>query len=664
MAAIIGEFPQIDTFETWNEYNCGFNMYGKTDPTPQNYLLLLKATHEQLKQSRPNAKLLGISTATLPWGWIESVFKLGGLKYMDAVSVHPYRWGEWNKNPETLFADMMRLRQLIDQYAEGRMVPIYVTEVGWPVDWKYKVSSSRQAIYIVRTYANLIRAGVTQATWYSFMKPPHDREQFAIGDLIDNHYIPRPSFSAIAAMTRALSKAEYLEQETIPTPALCLKFKKADKTVRVLWNPDPTPLALALKTSNPLQLTDIMGVKYTLTPRSGMVYLILAQLPVYLEGEIEHIERSGSLGFKSPDPLVAVNTPFNLTFNAGAEFMLEVDGKTIVGGDSVSFDDNHALGTRNVKGMIKADNTVCGFFCFCYDVLERLSVSRIQLFHPDHVKVKFNNITPEKKIKLTEVSGSLDKKALLIQNTDSIEQDLTFTLNDQLKNYDLKELLLNFKFTDHPPIKYQGKIGDNPCYFREDIKIDADLSEWQSQPCIDLRRQGKYVSLPGCNDLGPEKFNARIWLGWNKTHFYLAAEIVDETHKLVFPVWKGDSIQVGFGKAFPADMNTSFEVELAFDPEVKKVGWLFPGRYPLGFNGGDLRKYSNPKMARIGNKSLYEVAIPWDKIGFIKPGGEEFRFSILVNNNDGVKRLGWLEWGSGVGSRKNPELFPLVNFTR
>ena len=33
------------------------------------------------------------------------------------------------------------------------------------------------------------------------------------------------------------------------------------------------------------------------------------------------------------------------------------------------------------------------------------------------------------------------------------------------------------------------------------------------------------------------------------------------------------------------------------------------------------------------------------------------RFSLLVNNNDGEGRLGYLEWSSGIGNKKDPTLY-------
>ena len=69
-------------------------------------------------------------------------------------------------------------------------------------------------------------------------------------------------------------------------------------------------------------------------------------------------------------------------------------------------------------------------------------------------------------------------------------------------------------------------------------------------------------------------------------------------------------------------------------------------------------------MVRKGNTTIYEVGIPWEKIRFAKPGDGAFRFSILVNNNNGNGRLGWLEWGGGIGADKKPELYQVIDFVK
>ena len=39
-----------------------------------------------------------------------------------------------------------------------------------------------------------------------------------------------------------------------------------------------------------------------------------------------------------------------------------------------------------------------------------------------------------------------------------------------------------------------------------------------------------------------------------------------------------------------------------------------------------------------------------------------FRFNLLVNDNDGEGRRGWIAIAPGIGERKDPSLFPFIIF--
>ena len=61
-----------------------------------------------IKAATPRECVIGPTTATFDWDFIETTFKGGVLNYFDAVSVHPYR----NVAPETAAPDYARLRTL------------------------------------------------------------------------------------------------------------------------------------------------------------------------------------------------------------------------------------------------------------------------------------------------------------------------------------------------------------------------------------------------------------------------------------------------------------------------------------------------------------------------------------------------------------------------
>ena len=61
---------------------------------------------------------------------------------------------------------------------------------------------------------------------------------------------------------------------------------------------------------------------------------------------------------------------------------------------------------------------------------------------------------------------------------------------------------------------------------------------------------------------------------------------------------------------------------------------------------------------------LYSIALDAEELGYGKfSPGEEFGFSVLVNNSDGKGRDGYLTWGGDLGGRRRPVEFNLLKFS-
>ena len=67
---------------------------------------------------------------------------------------------------------------------------------------------------------------------------------------------------------------------------------------------------------------------------------------------------------------------------------------------------------------------------------------------------------------------------------------------------------------------------------------------------------------------------------------------------------------------------------------------------------------------REGTHSYYEVSVPWKEITANSIDFDtlsKIGFSMLVNDNDGQGRKGWIEYGSGIGKSKDTSLFTFLN---
>lgn len=124
----------------------------------------------------------------------------------------------------------------------------------------------------------------------------------------------------------------------------------------------------------------------------------------------------------------------------------------------------------------------------------------------------------------------------------------------------------------------------------------------------------------------------------------LTFTVTDDKH---FPAenakngWMGDGIQLGIYSmkgAFTEVTLSEHGVWRHIAPVPETVGkWDIPFRFQ-----------------RKKTKSIYEISLPIRELGVEKGF---FRFAFLVNENDGLGRIRWMEWASGIGRAKNPDQF-------
>lgn len=122
-----------------------------------------------VKAADPKVTVVGASSFKVPLDWFEELFRLGGLKHMDAVSIHPYRAPG---APEGVALDIDGLKRLMRQYNHGRELPIWITEQGWTsagrggvgVSEQTQAQSTARALLEARPRASPATTGTTWST--------------------------------------------------------------------------------------------------------------------------------------------------------------------------------------------------------------------------------------------------------------------------------------------------------------------------------------------------------------------------------------------------------------------------------------------------------------------------------------------------------------------
>lgn len=212
--------------------------------------------------------------------------------------------------------------------------------------------------------------------------------------------------------------------------------------------------------------------------------------------------------------------------------------------------------------------------------------------------------------------------------------------------------------------QYQAKYA--PC----DLKIDGDLSDWKKlDPVPLILADPADINIGGWQ--GFDDSSAVCYLMWNEKYLYLAAEVKDDKHSPAeagAKQWHGDSFQLGFDVLSDALQEPGYsddDIEMGIAETTSgpqtwimqggrsgKKGLIDPKFIPLAVKRDDKRKIT-----------VYEVALPWTLFTPLKPqSGGYIGFNIVLNENDGTKRRGYIHWTPGIADAKAPWQFGRINF--
>ncbi|MDQ2798009.1 MAG: cellulase family glycosylhydrolase [Armatimonadota bacterium] len=191
-------------WEIWNEPNGGF---WPPRANVLEYRQLAFETARAIKQADPNATVLAPGTSGIPLDFLESVFQTGILRYLDAVSLHPYR----GDNPESAAREYASVRRLIQKYApKGKRIPLVSSEWGYTT---VSVSEKQQADYLARQWLFNLSEGVRLSIWYDWhddgTDPKNGEHNFGT---VHNDYTPKPAFLAAQRLTHTLGGYRFVKR--------------------------------------------------------------------------------------------------------------------------------------------------------------------------------------------------------------------------------------------------------------------------------------------------------------------------------------------------------------------------------------------------------------------------------------------------------------------
>ena len=638
----------FDAYEVWNEPDGGFwNSHPKADT----YVLLLKKTYEVVKDVRPNAIVVGGVSNNGSTGWPESVLKKAP-GYTDVISFHSYRYGNRYNEPEkgdvsfpsyiSIAAD---LQKMSSKYNGGKPLPLWITEFGYrtPEDLNLRFDMHDQAKLLTRSFIVLAASGVQKSFNHLFEDASPADLRFGV---VRIDWSIKPSWWAFRTLNQHAANKSIGPVISIGDSInASVMTGKQDVTLAV-WAVEDYPSIVVLKKS-PKSVKNLYGLDVEKVQiGDDFVFVIPAGSVVYINSSKLVCEDIEPLIDICPEFKETVNgeTPsysvreyknaqkylgkFNKKYNTqnlwysnqyqkGYGQITVPVGKTVLD-IPVSFPVTKSI-TATIGYDAKGDPAIA--IKNGTPVDEELVI----WVHTSEERNKFNVTVPSRK----EVVKPLGTKF----KDSSFSEQITVNVEHRLESWSLcKEIW---------PKLIARKI-DNYSLVKNDILNASDstkLNIWE-----------------GGSNKKPESekdFSAKLVFDHDDDFLYIVVEVIDDIHSQPFAgkdAWQGDSLQLGFVAPQMGDKSGS-EIVYYLTDDGRKGWYCFD--LNLKQEGLDL------DVIRRDGKTLYFISVPLTTLRI--PPLETARLAVIINENDGTPaHEGYLRWADGIGSKKDSELYGVV----
>lgn len=192
--------------------------------------------------------------------------------------------------------------------------------------------------------------------------------------------------------------------------------------------------------------------------------------------------------------------------------------------------------------------------------------------------------------------------------------------------------------------------------------IDGTLEDevWKDAPSIEFNDISQTKTMYTWD--GVEDLSGTAKMLWDDENFYLALDVTDDIHiqkNEGVMIWSGDSIQLGLQSDREAYGGIDGYNELGFtlqgDGVLSAYRWIGAN----GFGESDFTNQANFKIVRNGNKTTYEIAIPWKNLSnkLIPTEGSNIGFSLVLVESDEHSRDGMYVYYDGITAFKSSATF-------
>lgn len=705
----------VDVWEIGNENNAAPSVTPTKDSFVTETIKMEQLVYPSIKKEFPEI-FLGTTQyavrSTNPW--LSNYFKAGGVTNQDFISIHPYMT---KGDPITNAAmdinnktqDQVNAAELYELCKEyGYEGEIWATEYGISPGWHvWPLGDDVQAAYIVSNYLNMTSADEVIDKMILFrlderFKGTRKDIEYTYGIIrtFENDYPNRaaakPAYLAESNKNLMMYDAKYIEKIKLNSNTIGYRYKKTKSDTdmfTMFTNKEVDVMSVDLGTKE-VTLTDLYGNETILNSDSGVYTFTVTKEPFYCTGNFNKFEIVDS------SDVYPCETEIAAIFDGTAEFdvvnntketldaSFEIDGKseleipddlkikpgiskiklgcgassskdiekllmTVKGKSGIKFKGTIALDYKNASMKLDAKLVNEKGKWFISNIVTNLSdrevaSGEIKLMYPYNLAQQMKPVTAEVQPGMAE-----EYKIPLpegITTGESINVTTAFVRNDG------KSAIYNTQRLD---FIYAPKA--------DGVKIDGDLSEWNSG-WMYLNSKEQFEQLNGyrIEYSGPNDIWAKTALKWDEENLYFAAEVHDD----VF-------YSTGYEPKDTWNLDT-FQLAFLYDPEGKikstntfeEIAFSYLDKSPIIYRHKTIQKElldstkvegSEISIVEDGDVMYYEVKLPWSSLlpdDYALPAsGTEFKFAIILNDNDGMGRKGYYKIGDGIGNGKNSSKF-------
>ncbi len=518
-------------------------------------------------------------------------------------------------------------------------------------------------------------------------------------------FLPDRSYLQIAALNYAMADSEPVELLDNDERKIRLSHFKSNKfgkdLLTLYTNGEPQQISIRLGTDK-VRYIDTLGNEEEIYGTDGVFTFKAGFEPEYIIGsfkEIELLDENPAFSIEAANKVVAVNDICKLTADdhtaraASAEVANLPMGNEVLkcekasnGRFEIEISNNLDMGSVYRPEIILRDKdgkTLCKYAvrmestCPVEVDVSFEMADRTDLYHWK-ADVKIKNLSETTPAKGTfKFLGPEDIASSSVQDIGVITTSRTGAFSIDLPMLKKKGRQL---------ASYEVELDDGRVYTFSQ-KYDTTLAAYaERKPVIDGKiDEGEWVMSTAmyADSIEQVYWNVEVrdsfkmWdsanevsgrsvIEWDEENLYLMAEVTDDVFYQAEPgatSWKGDNMQFGISYeddgivAIGQGGTTFHEFGIALSPDGPSCYRTLSqdNTYEKGYC-----ENANIAIKRNGNKTVYELCMPWKDI--LKSGqevfeGAEMLYSFLFNDNDGSGRQGWIECGSGVGMSKDISLF-------